>query len=70
MWEKMILSISNSNLNLEFGFELIISVAITDAEKSEFDVLLFLCIGIDIMILKKIVKGIVFHRLILYKQHY
>lgn len=66
----MILSISNSNLNLEFGFELIISVAITDAEKSEFDVLLFLCIGIDIMILKKIVKGIVFHRLILYKQHY
>ena len=66
----MILSISNSNLNLEFGFELIISVAITDAEKSEFDVLLFLCIGIDIMILKKIVKGIEFHRFILYKQHY
>lgn len=55
---------------LGLGFEVIISVAFTDAEKSAFDVLFFLCLWIDIMTLKKTMKGIMLYGFVSYKGHY
>ena len=45
-------------------------MAFTDVEQSHFDVLHFYVFGIDIITLKKTVKGIIFHRFISYKGPY